>query len=223
MQASGIQRIELMSNPSAKYDAAGTAGILNIVRKKNTKDGFNGSMNASAGQAFYGRYNAGFTLNYKTGHINLFANNSYGYFKGFSRSQVASDILGPDNRPLAEQVSANSGGTTSRNYRPTLDLDIYLSRRNTLTLSGTAGFGSSHGSVASGMDLRDSLFNKTGHIDFLSTLHDHPINFTAGIQFARQLDTMGKSFTVNADHSEYRNFPLQTNYNTQDNAVGNFL
>jgi outer membrane receptor protein involved in Fe transport len=223
MQAAGIQRIELMSNPSSKYDAAGTAGIINIVKKKNTKEGLNGSVNASAGQAYYSSYNGGFTLSYKNEHVNLFMNNTYAYNRGFSGSEVTSDISGTNNHLLTEQVSANNGNSTARNYRPTLALDIYLSKRSTLTLSGTTGFGRAGNGLVSSMDVLDSLRNKVNHIAYSSLRHDNPFNYTTGIQLAHQLDTAGRSITVNADHSEYRNFPLQYNYNTLNDAVGNFL
>jgi len=223
MQASGIQRIELMSNPSSKYDAAGTAGIINIVKKKNTKEGVNGSVNTSVGQGYYGRYNGGFTFNYKNNLINLFVNNTYTYNKKYSSSNVTSDISGANNNLLTEQVSANNSNSTTRSYRPTLGLDIYLSKRTTLTLSGTSGLGSSGSGLVSGMDVLDSLRNKANRIAYSSRLHDNPFNYTAGIQLAHQLDTAGRSFTVSADHSEYRNFPLQTNYNTLDGATGNFV
>ncbi len=72
MPASSIQRIEIMTNPPAKYDASGTSGIINIVRKKNHKAGFNGSVNGSLGEGHYGKYNSGVTLSYKNDHYNLF-------------------------------------------------------------------------------------------------------------------------------------------------------
>ncbi|MDP9046999.1 MAG: TonB-dependent receptor, partial [Bacteroidota bacterium] len=223
MQASGIQRIELMSNPSSKYDAAGTAGIINIVKKKNTKEGMNGSVSASAGQAHYGSYNGSFTFSYKNQRINLFINNAYTYNRRFSGSEVTSDISGTNKHLLTEQVSANNGNSTNRNDRPTVALDVYLSKRTTLTLSGTTGFGSSGNGLVSSMDVLDSLRNKVNHIAYFSRLHDSPFNYTAGIQLAQALDTDGQTLTINADHSEYRNFPLQNNYNTLNDAAGNFI
>lgn len=214
MQASGIQRIELMSNPSSKYDAAGTAGIINIVKKKNSREGISGNVNASAGQGHYSRYNGGFTFSYKNHLINLLVNNTYNYNKRFSGSEVTSDISGVNNNLLTEQVSVNRSNSTVRNYRPTLALDIYLSKRSTLTVSGTAGIGSSGSGLISRMDLLDSLRNKINRIAYNSILHDDPSNYTAGIQLAHQLDTAGRTFTINADHAEYRNFPLQTNYSS---------
>jgi outer membrane receptor protein involved in Fe transport len=221
MPASEVQRIELMSNPSSKYDAAGTSGIINIVKKRSRKAGFNGSVNASAGQGYYGKYNGGITLNYKTENYNLLVSNTYVYNKTFSNRMVASDILNADQRLLTEEVSSTDGINTSRNYRPTLGLDLFLSKKTTLSFSGTAGFGSSGNRLFSHLDILDSLHNKIGHDDFSSQLKDNPFNYTAGLQLSRQLDTAGRSFTINADHSEYRNFPLQNNLNTT--SEGNAL
>jgi outer membrane receptor protein involved in Fe transport len=223
MQASGIQRIELMSNPSAKYDAAGTGGIINIIRKKNSRAGLNGSVNAGVTQGYYDSYNGGFTLNYKNDRFNLFVNNTYGYNKRFSAGNLNSAISGTDNQPLTDQVSVNKSTNTARSDRPTLDLDIYLSKRTTLTLSGTAGFGNSANDLVSAMDILDSLGSKVNHLAYTSNLKDNPFNYTAGIQLLRQLDTAGRSITINADHSEYRNYPLQTTYSTLDDASGNFV
>ncbi|HEX8023453.1 TonB-dependent receptor domain-containing protein [Mucilaginibacter sp.] len=223
MQASGIQRVELMSNPSSKYDAAGTAGIINIVKKKNNKEGFNGNVNASLAQSYFGRYNGGFTFSYKNEHFNLLLNNTYTYNKRYSASNVISDIHDTGNKLLSEQVSDNNGNNIGRNYRPSLALDIYIFKRTTITLSGTLSNGIADNGFVSAMDVLDSLRNKVSHIYYRSKLHDSPFNYTAGIQLTHQLDTNGRLFTINADHAEYRYFPLQTNYSTLDDATGSFL
>jgi outer membrane receptor protein involved in Fe transport len=223
MQASGIQRIELMSNPSAKYDAAGTGGIINIIRKKNSKAGFNGSVSAGVTQGYYDSYNNGFTLNYKNDRFNLFFNNTYIYNKRFSAGHLNSAISGTDDQPLTDQVSDNKSNNSARSDRPMLDLDIYLSKRTTLTLSGTAGFGSTINGLASAMNILDSLGSRVNHLAYTSNLKDNPFNYTAGAQLVRQLDTAGRSITINADHSEYRNYPLQSTYSTLDDATGNFI
>jgi iron complex outermembrane recepter protein len=70
--ANSIERIELITNPSAKYDSDGTGGIINIVLKKNTKIGFNGSVQTSVGTNE--KYQAGALLSYRTKKINIWAN-----------------------------------------------------------------------------------------------------------------------------------------------------
>jgi outer membrane receptor protein involved in Fe transport len=70
LPANSIERIEVITNPSARYKPDGTAGIINIVLKKNTKAGWNGTVIANAGNKE--RYNANISLNYKPGKLNLF-------------------------------------------------------------------------------------------------------------------------------------------------------
>src|SRR6188768_688817 len=77
LQSSQIESIELITNPSAKYDAAGNAGIINIRLKKNKALGTNGSVNAGWNVAQNSKYNAGFSLNYRNKNINIFS--TYGF------------------------------------------------------------------------------------------------------------------------------------------------
>jgi iron complex outermembrane receptor protein len=77
LQSNQIESIELITNPSARYEAAGNAGIINIKLKKNKSLGTNGSVNGGWGIATYAKYNAGLSLNYRDAKINLFGNYSW--------------------------------------------------------------------------------------------------------------------------------------------------
>jgi len=77
LQSAQIEVIEIITNPSAKYEAAGNAGIINIKLKKNKAFGTNGSINAGYVQGVYPKYNAGLNLNHRNQHINVFGNFNY--------------------------------------------------------------------------------------------------------------------------------------------------
>ena len=77
LQSSQIESIELITNPSAKYDAAGNAGIINIKLKKNRSFGTNGTITAGYNQGFYPKFNGGFSLNHRDKKVNLFGNYNY--------------------------------------------------------------------------------------------------------------------------------------------------
>ena len=79
MASSSIDQIEIMTNPSAKYDAAGNSGIINIKTKKNKQKGFNGSASVALGQGVYSKTNNSLNLNYRKGKINLFSTISGNY------------------------------------------------------------------------------------------------------------------------------------------------
>jgi len=77
IQSAQIESIEIITNPSAKYEAAGNAGIINIRFKKNKSFGTNGSVNAGYGIGVFSKYNAGFSLNYRNKKVNIFSTYSY--------------------------------------------------------------------------------------------------------------------------------------------------
>jgi len=82
LQSSQIEAVELITNPSAKYEAAGNAGIINIKLKKNKTFGTNGSVNAGYAIGTYAKYNGGIALNHRNGKVNLFGN--YNYNRGLN-------------------------------------------------------------------------------------------------------------------------------------------
>src|SRR6478735_2674702 len=69
MTASQLDQIEIMTNPPAKYDAAGNAGIINIKTKKNKQAGYNGSLNLGYTQGKYPKFNEAFNFNYREGKV----------------------------------------------------------------------------------------------------------------------------------------------------------
>ena len=89
MQSSQIEAVELITNPSAKYEAAGNAGIINIKLKKNKSFGTNGSVNAGYAIGKFPKYNAGLSLNHRNKKINLFGN--YNYNRGDNSSSFISN------------------------------------------------------------------------------------------------------------------------------------
>ncbi len=82
MPSANLDQIEIMTNPPAKYDAAGNSGIINIKTKKNKTKGFNGSVTLGAGMGNKPKANESINLNYRTGKVNMFGNYSYSYNEG---------------------------------------------------------------------------------------------------------------------------------------------
>lgn len=84
LPASSIQSVEVITNPSAKYDAQGMTGIINIITKKDRKLGFNGMVTAGAGTR--DKYNGSLNLNLRSGKWNTFLNSSYRYNPNYNRT-----------------------------------------------------------------------------------------------------------------------------------------
>lgn len=130
--ADAIESVEIITNPSAKFDASGgNAGILNIVLKKNRKAGYNG--NFRAGVDSRGKFNGGGDLNVKQGKVNFFASASYNQRKSLSSSNIFRHNL---TKPLVD-VEQNSEGTNNGRFAfGRAGLDWLIDNRNTLSFSG---------------------------------------------------------------------------------------
>lgn len=211
MAAASIQRIEIMTNPPARYDASGTAGIINIIRKKNHKAGVNVSVNGSLVQGRYGRYNGGLSGSYKNEHFNFFFSDTYTYNKALFGRRVATDILDVSGALLTGQVSDNLNTTWRRTDRPAGGVDWYVSPKTTLSLSGTGGVGSFRDETVSGLDITDKNRFFVEHEDFSSWSQSRPYNYTETFQWAQQLDSQGRAFTVDLDYSGFTASPVVRN------------
>ena len=133
MPANSIERIEVITNPSAKYKPDGTSGIINVVLKKNTKLGINGNIAANAGNQY--RYNGNARLNYNPGSLNLYG--SYGIRKD-SRNRINTD----NRQQTATASTLTLYHETLNSYaRPlshivSLGVDYRLHNQNKFGLSG---------------------------------------------------------------------------------------
>lgn len=136
--AEQIERIEVITNPSAKYDASTTGGILNVVLKKNTKPGYNGAINAGIGTNT--RYNVGGNINIKEGKVNFFTS----YNLNINRFDVEG-FTDRENFSSGEMVGGfrqDNLATSGRKFQfVRFGADYQISNRNVLTLSQNFGGG----------------------------------------------------------------------------------
>ncbi|WP_425659090.1 TonB-dependent receptor domain-containing protein [Tenacibaculum ascidiaceicola] len=135
--STSIKSVELITNPSAKYNPEGMSGIINIILNKNANMGFNGSINTGVEAGHYVRYNASTNMNYKTGKVNFFGN--YG-FNGGDRYN-----FGYVNRPgVNNQDFVFINDNESHLFK--IGADIYLDDKNTLSLYTTQNWFDSNAS-----------------------------------------------------------------------------
>lgn len=125
-----IDRVEVITNPSAKYEAEGTSGIINIVLKKDEKKGLNGSVTVNTG--FPNNHSVGLSINRRTEKFNLFSQLGVGY-RTFPSTYE--DL----NQDKVNQSSLASNGEADKNeefYNIVLGADYHINPLNIITLSG---------------------------------------------------------------------------------------
>lgn len=125
-----IDKIEVITNPSAKYEAEGTSGIINIVIKKEERKGINGSVTVNTG--YPNNHSLGLSLNRRTEKFNLFAQMGVGHRTFPSDNESI-------NQNLLSQTDIVSEGVSEKNetfYNLILGTDYHINKYNVLTLSG---------------------------------------------------------------------------------------
>lgn len=129
--ANMIDRVEVITNPSAKYDAEGEVGIINIILKKEEKKGINGSITTSGG--YPDNYSAAYNLSYRTKKMNLFSSYGVSYRMSPGHGTSIQNFTG-DTTYSYERIREHTRGGFGNNFR--LGVDFYLNDRNSLTVSG---------------------------------------------------------------------------------------
>lgn len=127
--STSIKSVELITNPSAKYNPEGMSGIINLVLHKNANLGFNSSVNSGLTMGENNRFNGSFDMNFKTGKVNFFAN--YGMNDG--KSDNFGRVFRSDNNSTQDFIMNND--RTSHLLK--LGADVYLNDKNTFSFYTT--------------------------------------------------------------------------------------
>lgn len=132
LQGDLVERIEVITNPSARYDAEGSAGIINIILKKEREKGFNGSLTANAG--YPANYGFSGNVNYRTGNFNLFGSYGIRYRKNPGGGYTGRTSFGNDTTTYTYIDNDRTRSGLSHNFR--IGTDFYINENNILTASG---------------------------------------------------------------------------------------
>ncbi len=133
LQGNLIERVEVITNPSARYDAEGGAGIINIILKKEKAKGFNGSFQVQTG--YPANHGASVNVNYRTGWINWFVNYGVTYRESPGRGFTDNFYNRADTTYFIDQINRRLRAGVSQNVR--FGSDIYLNNTNIITLSAS--------------------------------------------------------------------------------------
>ena len=137
--STSIKKIELITNPSAKYNPEGMSGIINIELKKNTNDGFNGSYDGGITFAKEPKYNQTIDLNYRKGKFNFFGN--YGYMNSVTFNDGTIEQI--ENN--ATQLFHIKNDSKMNNFK--VGFDFYLNDKNTLSFYTNQNYSDGFGIV----------------------------------------------------------------------------
>jgi len=161
MSSSQISQIELITNPSAKYDASGNAGIINIKTKKNKQEGFNGSIITSLGYGKYHKNNNSLILNYRKGRFNSFINYGINLNRSFTNIGAYRQYFDNSGNIIAALDQSSIFFGKNHGHLLKTGLDFYASEKTTIGLTLTGNLTNRDG----GSEATANWTSNSGQID----------------------------------------------------------
>jgi hypothetical protein len=214
MPASQLDQVEIMTNPPARYDAEGNAGVLNIKTKKKNTAGYNGTLTLGYTQGRYAKYNEGLNLAYRAGKVALFSNFNHYANKGFETLSIQRNLRDESTNTLEnyfDQVSKKTMKGSS--YQGRIGMDYFASKKTTLGFT-LSGYHSPYSSIN-----RNTTNISTPAKELESITRAQVEQNTtwqsvgANLNFRRALNPNGRELTADLDYNAYdsRNSQFMTN------------
>lgn len=204
LPATSIDQIELMTNPPAKYDASGNAGVINIKTKKTKTMGFNGTYNSSVGQGVYNRNSNSLNMNYRKNKINIFSNMSYSNWGGFNKLNILRKYKDENNlvKAVFDQNSyAKNEENNNLNMKVGLDYSVSNKTNIGLVLSGFSNPESSKNNNIS--LLKNASYNVDSIVNSENNIKNIWENISSNIYLQHKFDSLGKELSIDIDASRF--------------------
>jgi len=210
LPSNSIASIEIMTNPPARYDASGNAGIINIILKKLKEKGFNGGITLSYGQGRYMRTNNSFTLNYRVNKINLFTTLGVSQNNSYQDLDINRYYYTPNNQFSSaflqnSYIKRQFGGKTGK-----IGMDWYVSKKSTIGVV----FSGSHDPSLTTNDNSANILAADSSISAVVSAYSKSKNLwyngSANVNYTLKIDSLGKELSINADYIRYKSEHDQT-------------
>ncbi|MBO6184165.1 MAG: TonB-dependent receptor [Chryseobacterium sp.] len=219
--SSSVEKVEFITNPSAKYDAAGTS-IINIKLKKDQRKGTNGSLSTSLGTGKYIKNNNNFSINHRNKKVNIFANYGFAYREFYNHLVLDRNFYNDSGNFEKAYLQDNYLKFNFRNHIAKAGMDYYINDNNILGFS--TGFvsnrfdprGDNSSLVLGSNQLPESTFTSQNRSK------DHWKNASFNLNYKYKIDSLGSELTTDLDYINYSNTSLQ-NFDTRNYAINGAL
>jgi outer membrane receptor protein involved in Fe transport len=212
MSAENVKNIEIINNPSAKYDAEGSAGILNINLKKNTKLGTNGSVFSS--YSYNGKqsgYSSGLSLNHLSGALNSYLNADFGHRVGGREATFTRVFYAPASTTYFDQAATGNNSSNVPSVR--FGTDYALNKMNSIGVNVSILGRHANSDFITGTDLANSPGVPIQHIAANNYTTGRFQTFSANLNYTAKLDTNGTVFSTDFDYVKISNTSESNFYN----------
>lgn len=209
LPSNAIESIHIITNPSARYDAAGNSGIIDIRMKKDQRLGTNGTFTIGVGQGIYPKANSGFTLNHRNKTMNLFGNYNYSYRESLNHLLLNRNFFkngvfnGADDKD-------NYSKTASNSHTLRVGADFFPSAKSIIGFVVSSNFNhidrsSNNSSIVQNAQTQPTfIFKTTANND------DGLSNSVANINFKHSFNNKGRELTADVDYGQFSTHSLSS-------------
>lgn len=197
-----IDRIELITNPSSKYDAAGSAGIIDIKMKKDQRLGTNGNLNAAVGQGFYARANTGLGLNYRDKKINAFGTYNFAYRKLMNRLYLDRNFYNNGTFSGAD-LKDNNSRAPFNNHTIRAGVDFFPNKKTILGVVISSNFNNFKRNNDNSSVVINEFHQPLYNFNTNASNNDHANNMVANFNLKHSFNEKGNEITADADYGIY--------------------
>ncbi|OSZ77663.1 hypothetical protein CAP36_14960 [Chitinophagaceae bacterium IBVUCB2] len=220
LPASAIDQIEIMTNPSAKYDASGNSGVINIKTKKGKIAGFNGSIMAGITTSFFESPTGTFyvipksqnsiNFNYRKNKINFFGNYNPNVFKGMNNLEINRKKIDDNKNVLGYNDVETQFKFGNNNHTLKLGLDYMADKKNTFGIVVSGFVFSGHPTPTTVTTTADENHQVLSKMVSQTNNRLKFKNFTSNFNYRHQFDSTGRELTADADYITYSNTSKMT-------------
>ncbi|RAJ37332.1 outer membrane beta-barrel family protein [Pedobacter cryoconitis] len=200
--SSQIKSIEIMTHPPVKYDASGSAGLINIILKKNKELGSNGTITADGAVGKYIKANTGFSINQRSKKLNVYGNYNYADNKryGILNLDRAANMLGN----LSNIVQQSNSTTTNHNHTYKAGLDYNFDKNNTVGLV-VAGYTNDQDEIINNKSFINHSVTQPSQIIALNKGKNSYSNIAYNLNYKSLIDTLGQQIDIDLALLNYNN------------------
>lgn len=200
MQSNEIEAIEIINNPSARYEAEGKSGIINIRLKKNRNYGTNGTFTLGGGYSSKRKSNTGITLNNRNEKLNIFGNYNYNNNEGERNMTIDRVNAGQTSSAIFNQTANSDRNWYNNNFK--VGADVFLNKNNTLGALMTGYINQWSETNLNGTLIRSMQGSLDSSLSSLNDSRSNYNNLSYNLNFKSVLDTNGRELTIDLDHAD---------------------
>ncbi|MDB5196140.1 MAG: hypothetical protein JWP88_510, partial [Flaviaesturariibacter sp.] len=207
LPSGAIERIDIITNPSAKYDASGNSGIIDIRMKKDQRLGTNGTLTAGYGQGVYPKANAGTTFNYRNKAVNLFGNYNYAYRENLNHLIINRNFYengvfkGSDDKD-------NFARMPMSNHSARIGADFFISKNSIIGIVSSGNFLRFSRRAEINTMVNDINYHPAYRFQSIGTNKENRQNVVTNLNFKHSFGKTGKELSADVDYGIFNSAAL---------------